>query len=128
MKQYTIYNTDTGEITGYIKTSSDQTSADVQQNYPDAIPGYWDRDTYEIVNGQPVAKTPVDVTVDVAGLHRQLRNELLLAVDRINPTWYASLDSDQQQQLITYRQALLAVPQQSGFPETVNWPAKPTWL
>jgi hypothetical protein len=53
---------------------------------------------------------------------------MLEDIDRINPIWYASLNTDQQQQLIEYRQALLAVPQQSGFPETVTWPVKPTWL
>jgi hypothetical protein len=61
-------------------------------------------------------------------LNRVERNRLLADIDRVNPVWYDSLAADQQQQLITYRQALLDVPQQSEFPATVNWPAKPTWL
>jgi hypothetical protein len=59
---------------------------------------------------------------------RQLRNLELQLIDKINPVWYNSLTNEQQQELAQYRQALLDVPQQSGFPITVNWPAKPTWL
>lgn len=60
--------------------------------------------------------------------NRTERNRLLADIDRVNPVWYASLDSDQQHELIEYRQVLLAVPQQTGFPATVIWPAKPAWL
>jgi hypothetical protein len=59
---------------------------------------------------------------------RQLRNNLLAAVDRINPVWYASLTAEQQTELNQYRQALLDVPQQTGWPESVTWPSQPTWL
>jgi hypothetical protein len=59
---------------------------------------------------------------------RQLRNSQLTQVDKINPIWYASLSPEQQAELIVYRQALLAVPQQSGFPAQVEWPAKPAWI
>jgi hypothetical protein len=38
------------------------------------------------------------------------------------------LTTEQQQQLQTYRQALLDVPQQAGFPDTIEWPEKPEWL
>jgi hypothetical protein len=46
----------------------------------------------------------------------------------VNPIWYASLTTEQQTQLADYRQALLDVPAQSGFPENVSWPNKPGWL
>jgi hypothetical protein len=59
---------------------------------------------------------------------RQYRDTLLSQIDKINPIWYASLTAQQQQELATYRQALLDMPQQTGFPESVEWPAKPTWL
>lgn len=59
---------------------------------------------------------------------RQQRNNLLSSIDRMNPIWYASLSSAEQQELAAYRIALLNVPQQAGFPETIEWPTKPTWL
>jgi len=59
---------------------------------------------------------------------RQQRNTLLLSVDRVNPVWYSALTNEQQAELISYRSALLAVPEQSGFPTAIEWPSKPSWL
>jgi len=60
---------------------------------------------------------------------RQDRNLVLnQTVDRVNPVWYASLTTEQQAELSAYRQALLDVPNQSGFPDSIIWPPKPTWL
>ena len=59
---------------------------------------------------------------------RQLRNTLLLDVDRVNPVWYNSLTDSQKQEIADYRTALLNVPQQSGFPAGIEWPTRPTWL
>ena len=53
---------------------------------------------------------------------------MLSQVDRVNPIWYASLSAEQQSQLQQYRQDLLSVPEQSGFPGTIAWPTAPTWL
>ena len=49
-------------------------------------------------------------------------------VDRVNVVWYNSLTEQQKTELQAYRQALLDVPQQSGFPENIIWPNKPSWL
>lgn len=59
---------------------------------------------------------------------RQRRDQLLTAVDQVNPLWFASLTAEQQAELAGYRSALLAVPQQPGFPTDITWPAKPRWL
>lgn len=59
---------------------------------------------------------------------RQQRDALLTEIDSISATRYASLTAEQQTELQQYRQALLDVPQQTGFPESVTWPEKPTWL
>lgn len=57
---------------------------------------------------------------------RQHRNVLLRKnVDSINPTRWELLSNEDKNKLIAYRQALLDVPQQSGFPETINWPVMP---
>ena len=39
---------------------------------------------------------------------------------------WAALDADTQAAWATYRQALLDVPQQSGFPNSVAWPQEPS--
>jgi len=42
-----------------------------------------------------------------------------------NPLRWASFTSEQQTALAAYRQALLDVPQQAGFPLTARWPEFP---
>lgn len=60
---------------------------------------------------------------------RAQRNSLLnQTVDQVNPVWYATLTTEQQQELATYRQQLLNVPQQVGFPISIEWPTKPAWM
>ena len=56
------------------------------------------------------------------------RDYLLLAnVDPIatNALRWASLSDEQRQAWAAYRQALLDVPAQAGFPHNVTWPSKP---
>lgn len=141
---YTIYNADTGEILS-VFTISDQSQVDINLAGKSWIEGRYSADQYYIENGEPVVKTqqPQDGfpynfdwstkswILDQDHLVEQTRmqrNQLLSAVDRVNPIWYAALSLEQQQELITYRQALLDVPQQSSFPEAVIWPSKPAWL
>ena len=54
------------------------------------------------------------------------RNGLLLEVDAYvsNPLRWSELDATTQALWATYRLALLDVPQQTGFPQTVVWPTK----
>lgn len=42
-----------------------------------------------------------------------------------NPIRWNSLTDDKKAEWTTYRQELLDVPQQSGFPLSVTWPTKP---
>lgn len=44
----------------------------------------------------------------------------------INPILWSALTAEQQQAWADYRQALLDIPQQAGFPNEVVWPTKPT--
>ena len=65
------------------------------------------------------AALSVDVRAD--------RDSRLGEVDVVagNALRWSALDSDTQSEWATYRQALLDVPQQAGFPTTVTWPVKP---
>lgn len=57
---------------------------------------------------------------------RQHRNQLLVNnVDKFNAVRWAALSSELQQQWVDYRQALLDVPNQPGFPLNVIWPDEP---
>jgi len=142
---YTIYNSSTGEIQ---MTFSSLDSELTQQNLNGRawIPGNYTSADHYVRNGEVQAKPGrPDIPGQVFDFDyhtrtwqintsrseqssRQLRNLQLQDIDKINPVWYATLTSEQQHELATYRLALLAVPQQNGFPVLVNWPAKPTWL
>jgi len=142
---YTIYDSTSGQIIGYVYAETDNDAAENLKNCS-FVDGKWDANKYYIHNNQAVDiplrpsdddNCRFDYTIKqwrvikpvlTSEQLRDQRNQLLIDVDRINPVWYASLDSEQQQQLQQYRQLLLAVPQQPGFPESVEWPAKPTWL
>lgn len=141
---YTTYNPVTGEITGQLASDTQQ-SIDDNTNGESLISGYWDGKKYYVLNGEPVefpAKLHNDKiylfdytlktwAVDIVQMSRSLRefrNDLLKKLDQVNPVWYATLTSQQQTELATYRQALLDVPQQVGWPESVTWPQQPTWL
>jgi hypothetical protein len=142
---YTIYNPQTGEIQHTVSgLDTDQVEANLTgRSY---IVGNYNSTESYIVDGAAVSKPPRpesdihyykfdyanktwQIDLDQSTLRsRQLRNSLLASVDRINPVWYATLTSEQQAQLAQYRLDLLAVPQQSNFPNQVNWPSKPAWL
>jgi hypothetical protein len=74
--------------------------------------------------GAYVAPTQAELDAALAAQVRAERDSLLVVVDAIvsNPLRWADLSSDKQNEWSTYRQDLLDVPQQSGFPSTVTWP------
>jgi hypothetical protein len=143
--KYTIYNSTTGEISSVLSTH-DPKLAVLNIGTNSYVEGEYNSQTHYIHNGQAVAKPDnpstetTCYTFDYASKTwtidhlqtghraRHLRNQLLSQIDRINPVWYASLSQEQQQAVVAYRQQLLAVPQQTGFPTVIDWPAKPTWL
>lgn len=142
MINYTVYNSHTGEIL-YNLSCNDQTTADANLIDSSYIPGTYSGQQYYIQNNMPVDKgqalsanhvfdyTTKTWQLDLQQLAHNLRhtrNILLTDIDRVNTVWYAALTTQQQNELQAYRQALLDVPQQAGFPEQVEWPAKPAWL
>lgn len=62
----------------------------------------------------------------LASIARYKRNNLLKqTVDRINPLRWESYTQEEKDAWSSYRQALLNVPQQEGFPTNIVWPTKP---
>ena len=74
-----------------------------------------------------VAPTQAELDAALAAEVRADRDARLTEVDAVagNALRWAALDADTQTEWATYRQALLDVPQQAGFPNTVAWPVAP---
>jgi len=74
-----------------------------------------------------VAPTQAELDAAEAASVRADRDYRLVEVDAIagNALRWAALDADTQAAWATYRQALLDVPQQAGFPHDITWPTKP---
>lgn len=74
-----------------------------------------------------VPPTQAELDAAAAAQVRAERDNRLLEVDTIagNALRWATLDADTQAAWSAYRQALLDVPQQSGFPHDIAWPTKP---
>lgn len=66
------------------------------------------------------------LAVEVRGERDRLLRELDVVVG--NPLRYSEFSEEIKLELATYRQALLDVPQQEGFPDAVDWPSKPWFL
>jgi len=75
-----------------------------------------------------VPPTQAELDAAAAAQVRADRDGRLTEVDAIagNALRWAALDADTQAAWSTYRQALLDVPQQSGFPHDITWPTKPS--
>ena len=74
-----------------------------------------------------VPPTQAELDAAAAAQVRADRDYQLTEVDAIagNALRWAALDADTQAAWSAYRQALLDVPQQSGFPHDITWPTKP---
>lgn len=64
---------------------------------------------------------------ELASLQAKVKRDRLLAVsiDTMNPMRWETLTDTQKREWRSYRQDLLDVPQQSGFPRTITWPEVP---
>lgn len=85
--------------------------------------------TYMGDDQEPVDNRTQDELDEVASNNSRLERDMKLAteVDPIagNALRWAALTAEQQQAWADYRQALLDVPSQSGFPHDIVWPIKP---
>jgi len=75
-----------------------------------------------------VAPTAAEIATALAVTERSKRDDLLrTVVDPIagNSLRWAALTSEQRTAWATYRTALLDVPAQAGFPNSITWPTKP---
>lgn len=77
----------------------------------------------------PITKITVDNekhAKDKANEILARRDKILLeTVDRINGIWWESMSEDMRNAWREYRQALLDITKQSGYPFMVEWPTEP---
>lgn len=140
--KYTVYDPATGKIQ-YTLSSNDSDTAELNLQGLSWIEGDYSGDQYYVDAGQAVSlpsrpqgfydfdyqqRIWVLNSAETELAARYQRDQYLSELDRVGPVWYNSLTAEQQAELATYRSALLAVPQQSTFPTSIDWPAKPTWL
>ena len=79
-----------------------------------------------VENGKIVPRMYTELAWASAAAVRATRDSLLAKhVDRFNAIRFESLNGAQQKAWIEYRQALLNVPQQEGFPFDISWPTPP---
>lgn len=65
-------------------------------------------------------------TQSLEEIERQNRDDYLkLYIDIMNAVRWDSLSQEKKNEFIAYRQALLDVPQQPGFPTNIDWPTPP---
>jgi hypothetical protein len=80
--------------------------------------------------GEVAAYTPPPplTTEQKADMARFYRDQMLKELDALvsNPLRWNSFSEETKQNLAQYRQALLDVPSQAGFPDNVNWPTPPS--
>lgn len=74
---------------------------------------------------EPIPVAPAPPEPDLAELARTQRNALLADSDFSQLT---DVPLSNRSEWATYRQALRDVPEQAGFPETINWPTKPEYI
>jgi len=130
------------EVRNAASLQSDNLRMDVEINHPQYgwIPYTLDpADTDMTINNDAVMAligddfaayvppTQAELDAAAAAQVRAERDNRLLEVDAIagNALRWAALDADTQAAWSAYRQALLDIPQQYGFPHDITWPTKP---
>jgi len=81
-----------------------------------------------VSEGKVVSLTSEEEKTELSNIERVNRDiKLELEVDPIvtNPLRWEDLSTSKQNEWKAYRTALLGIPQQSGFPNTITWPTKP---
>ena len=110
-------------VHGWIPYTLDPTDTDMTVNNDDLFAAMTLANNIEAYIPPTQAELDIARAIDVRGL----RGALLKGVDAVagNALRWAALDAGTQAAWAVYRQELLDVPQQTGFPNDVVWPVRP---
>lgn len=131
MKDFVVYDKNTGNILRTGKCADKLLEKQKMFDNESVLEGVADDSTCVIEKGEikkkPVKKkTAEDIRNKKIVAMRGQRDLLLMStVDRINAVWWNTMSDAEKQKWNTYRQQLLDVPQQTGFPENIIWPEHP---
>ena len=123
MTEYTYYDKNTGEMTGFYRGSKDPSL-----NGDHHIPGMFDRRKFRVIDGEPVKKPEEELeAIEIKkswSLLRQKRDALLKDSD-----WTqmpdVPLDAAKKEEWKVYRQQLRDLPANTVDPRQVEWPTPP---
>lgn len=138
---YTVFNSDSGEI---VITGTAQQEEDVVAllSAGQAYMLEYSAQNQYVSDGAIVSMPPkpsddhrFDYTtktwvIDTQGVTARAlakRNQLLAdGPDRVNPMWWLSMTTAEQSEVSSYRQALLDITNQFGYPIDIEWPEIPS--
>ena len=82
---------------------------------------------WESISSEQVIEINIEKQGGLSSIARTSRNTLLGQLDVIlsNPLRWESFTEEKKQEFREYRQILLDIPQQPGFPEDIQWPTLP---
>ena len=137
---WTIYDPTTGITTSRVRNAN-QIAGRAH------VPGTWQPGAWYVKQGQPRPLPDRPVSQDhvvwlwdlgqetwqvdrtrTEWAARDRRQGLFQAVDQVSPMWWAAMTADQQAGTAAYRQAIIDLTDQPGWPEIIAYPAKPPWL
>ena len=124
MKEYTIYDSDSGAIIRSLRCTVDMLDVNVFENEK-YIEGYYKPSDYIIQNEKAVEKKPDSDEIRLKNI--SARNSLLKASDWTQLS-DVSLSDDKIAEWKTYRQALRDLPTHAKWPnlESGDWPTPPS--
>ncbi len=131
MKDFVVYNKRTGAILRTGRCPDKSFWKQAMSDEESVLEGIADDSTCVVVEGKieekpGKKKTEEDVRNAWAKEMRGQRDLMLMSsVDRINAVRWDLMPDKEKQAWREYRQALLDVPQQPGFPENITWPGHP---
>lgn len=137
---YTVYKSDSGEIVITGTAQQEEDVAALLSTGQEYLLEYSAQNQY-VSNGSIVSmppkpsddhrfdyatKTWVIDTQAAATRALAKRNQLLAdGPDRVNPLWWAAMSLSEKAEVAEYRQALLDITQQPGYPMEITWPDLP---
>lgn len=137
---WTIYDPTTGITTSRVRNPNQLVGRP-------HVPGDWQPGRWYVVRGQPRELPPHPDSADhivwqwdlateswsvdlprTEQRAREQRERLFAFVDKVSPMWWAAMTPAQQSEATAYRQAILDITRQPGWPAMIEWPLKPAWL